>query len=85
MLCIELSEDHVDEILLGSPNKMKIDWEQGSLVCDYGDRSGTANKDWRQPNYQFTLSEYQKEQIAAGGSVNVMLKLAAELQAEGKL
>ena len=35
--------------------------------------------------FKFELSDYQKELIRNGGSVGVMLKLAAELQAEGKL
>ena len=55
------------------PKELLVDFERGIMEWDLIGGFGLA------------LSDYQKELIRNGGSVGVMLKLAAELQAEGKI
>ena len=76
LLCITLEEVIVRNIITASPKEIQIDWEMGS-VSWVDDISPTSAP--------FELSNYQKDLIRNGGSVGVMVKLAAELQAEGKL
>jgi len=54
------------------PDEIEIDLEKKLLK-------------WSDKNIKFEISEHQKELIDNGGSVGVMLTLAAELQKEGKI
>lgn len=76
LLCVELPEGFVDLLLMKKPNNLLVDWEKGIIKWE-------SDHEWEDAD--FILSDYQKDLIRSGGSVGVMLKLAAELQAEGKL
>ena len=69
LLCITLPKEVIDSVFSTRLESIDVDWERGQL-----------NR-----TEQFKLSDYQKDLIRNGGSVGVMVKLAAELQAEGKL
>ena len=69
LLCITLPKDVV---ALMDVEALKIDWEAG--IIDDGHAT-----------IRFELSEHQKNLIRSGGLVGVMVKMAAELQREGKL
>jgi 3-isopropylmalate/(R)-2-methylmalate dehydratase large subunit len=78
LLCITLPKNIVDFLLIEKPDYLTIEWEYGPYSSvRWGDTGGAWEK--------FVLSDYQKDLIRNGGSVGVMLKLAAELQAEGKI
>ena len=70
--------DFVRSTLIGilnayaKPDNLEIDIKQG-LVS------------WDNHHIKFYTTEYQRELIKSGGSVGVMINLAAELQKEGKL
>ena len=73
LLCVTLPASVMDLLWKKyMPESININWERG--VMEWGD-DGT----------KFELSDYQKELIRNGGSVGVMVKLASELQKEGKL
>lgn len=72
LLCIVLPKDTVDSINAERPESVVIDWE------------GCTVK-WGNKVAEFKLSEYQKDLIRNGGSVGVMINLAAELQKKGGL
>lgn len=72
LLCIEVDEASYSRIISLKPDQIFIDLVNGSI--EFGLTIIT-----------FTLSDHQKNLLANGGSVGVMLKLAAELQREGKL
>ena len=69
LLCITLPKDVV---ALMDVEALKIDWEAGTIDDGYA-------------TIRFELSEHQKNLIRSGGLVGVMVKMAAELQKEGKL
>ena len=73
LLCIKLSKESIDYFMEKKPKELLVDFERGIMEWDLIGGFGLA------------LSDYQKELIRNGGSVGVMLKLAAELQAEGKI
>jgi 3-isopropylmalate dehydratase small subunit len=78
LLCIPLSKDQVDFLLREKPKYLTIEWEHGPYgIVRWGEKDADFEK--------FVLSDYQKELIRNGGSVGIMIKLAAELQAEGKI
>lgn len=77
-LAITLRAEIVDELFEAKPNNIIVCWD--------------TEVDW--PSYiewggrrvvNFSISEFQKDIIRKGGSTGVMLELAAELQAEGKI
>lgn len=76
LLCIEVSKETVAKLFEEKPDEIKINLDRGKI-------------EWRNigpgMSAEFKLSDYEKELIGNGGSVGVMLKLAAELQAEGKI
>jgi 3-isopropylmalate/(R)-2-methylmalate dehydratase large subunit len=73
LLCITLPKDMIARLFNEQPSQLTINVAAGTVS-------------WPgQPGINFTLSDYQKELIRNGGSVGVMIKIAAELQAEGKL
>lgn len=72
LLPIVLPKETVDFIFAEKPESINIDWENGIVK-------------WGEKMAEFKLSDYQKDLIRNGGSVGVMVRLAAELQAEGKL
>ncbi len=78
LLCITLSGENMQKILSQRPETLKVDLAAGQLIADGMGPCGFTV-------FPFELSEYQKELIENGGSVGVMVKLAAELQREGKL
>ena len=73
LLCITLSKEIIDSLFSKRPEKLFIYWEKG--IISLGSNSVIS----------FEISEHQKELIVNGGSVGVMLKLAAKLQMEGKI
>jgi 3-isopropylmalate/(R)-2-methylmalate dehydratase large subunit len=76
LLCITLPKEMIALLLIEArPGYLKVDWEAG-IISD-----GNALID----DIKFQLSEHQKNLIRSGGLVGVMVKLAAELQKEGKL
>jgi len=72
LLCIVLPKDTVDSINAERPESVVIDWE--GCTVKWGDKVA-----------EFKLSEYQKDLIRNGGSVGIMINLAAELQKKGEL
>jgi len=72
LLCIVLPKEEVDLIFGDKPESISIDWENCTVK-------------WADKVSEFKLSDHQKNLIKNGGSVGVMVKLAAELQKEGKL
>ncbi len=75
LLCITLPVDKVALLLEGRPGYLKVDLEAG-IISD-----GHAVID----DIKFQISDYQKDLIKNGGSVGVMIKLAADLQSAGML
>jgi 3-isopropylmalate dehydratase small subunit len=76
LLCIKLDKVIVHNILAANPEEIQIDWEKG--IVSWKDNISPTSAD-------FILTEHQKELVRKGGLVVVMLKMAAELQVEGKL
>jgi 3-isopropylmalate/(R)-2-methylmalate dehydratase large subunit len=73
LLCVTLPKDVIARLFSEKPTELKIDVNAGKAS-------------WQdEPGISFGLSEYQKDQISNGGSVGVMIRLASDLQAEGKL
>jgi len=77
LLCVVLPKETVDSILGSKPEWISVDLEKKHLS-------------WERPNgsvgqFDFDLSDYQKDLIHNGGSVGVMVKLAADLQNAGLL
>ena len=72
LLCITLPKETVNCLFQKRPEELFIDWENG--IIEWNNNS----------KIHFEISEHQKNLIRNGGSVSVMLKLAAELQAKGK-
>ncbi|MEK7555215.1 MAG: 3-isopropylmalate dehydratase small subunit [Patescibacteria group bacterium] len=81
LLCIELPKDVIQHLCKIKPNRIEVNLENNEVSWQDNFTSLTLLKGSR----QFVLSDYQKDLIKNGGSVGVMLKLAAELQAEGKI
>lgn len=77
-LAITLPADIVNELFETKPDNIKIIWNTGEDMPGY--------VEWRDKRgATFEISEFQKSIIRNGGSVGVMLKLAAKLQEEGKI
>ncbi len=77
LLCVTVSKETIETLACEvRPKEINVDIEQGEIKWRF---MGT---DWMA---RFKLSDYQRELIRNGGSVGVMLKLAAELQNAGKL
>ncbi len=78
LLCIKLDKELIAQLLEDNPCEIQISWEQGIVGWKNFVNSAcfVAN---------FELSDHQKNLIRNGGSVVVMIKMAAELQKEGKL
>jgi len=76
LLCITLNRDLINRLFKEKPDKIYIDVENEKI-------------EWREKNYsrseKFNISDYNKKLIKNGGSVGVMIKLAADLMAEGKI
>lgn len=73
LVCIKLPKNVIDDLFGKKPESVKIDWENGTVKYN-------ADHCW-----DFKLTDYQKDLIKNGGSTIFMIKLAAELQKEGKL
>lgn len=76
LLCIEISEEMIAKLFEERPDEIRINLDRGEI--EWHNISSVMS-------VEFKLSDYEKELIMNGGSVGVMLKLAAELQAEGKI
>jgi len=72
LLCVTLPKETMDLLFEEKPEEITIDL-------------GEKTVKWNDKKIGFEISEHQKELIASGGSVGVMLALAAELQKEGIL
>ena len=73
LLCITLPKETIGFLFDEKPEELSVDWEKGIVKWDTN--SGVS----------FEISDYHKELIRNGGSVGIMVKLAADLQAEGKI
>lgn len=72
-IAITLPKEIIDLLLKEKPEEISVDWENGIVEWNDGHKA------------KFEISEYRKDLIKSGGLVGVMLKLAAELQKEGKI
>lgn len=82
LLCIELSQQFVDYLGKECPTNIGVELEIGLLSC-YKD--GLFSDGSSVLSIPFKLTDHQKNLLKNGGSVGVMLNLAADLQQEGKL
>jgi len=73
LLCITLPKEDIDKLFSLGAEEFSVNVENGIIEWDIN--AGVF----------FSLSDYQRELVKNGGSPVVMLKLAAELQAEGKI
>ncbi len=86
LLCITLPKSIITELVIVSrPEFMVIDWEKGILSWPCKWLENKQNETLERVEVNFKLSDYQKDLIRNGGSVGVMVKLAAELQGAGLL
>lgn len=76
LLCITLSPGEIDLLFSMGRESLVIDWEKGIVSSGAGCGGHCC---------YFKLSDHQKNLIRNGGLVGVIVKLAAELQKEGKL
>ena len=72
LLPVTLPKNIVDYLFTEKPVSIEVDWENGVVK-------------WNGQVAEFKLSDYQKDLIRNGGSVGVMVKMAAELQDVGLL
>ncbi len=72
LLAVVLPQEVVEILFIERPESISVDWEKGTV-------------EWNQRVEKFEISEHQRNLIQNVGSVGVMIKLAAELQAEGKI
>ena len=72
LLCVVMPKNHINVLFASKLRSVNIDWENGAVKW--------AGEDC---GWKFELSDHQKEQIRNGGSVGVMVKLAARLQKAG--
>jgi 3-isopropylmalate/(R)-2-methylmalate dehydratase large subunit len=79
LLCIEVDAAIVDALHVIRPTKITIDWHEGVISC-----TNTMDA-YVTDAIVFALSGHQKKLLAHGGSIGVMLNMAAELQQAGKL
>jgi len=77
LLCVTLPDIAINQLFEDKPQYISIDWETGEVRWTMPDRTVKY--------FEFTLSDFQKELIANGGYVNVIIKMAARLQAAGLL
>ena len=73
LLCIILPPEIIELLFLELPEEISVDWEEG--IVRWGDDRSAV----------FEISDFRKDLIRNGGSVGVMLQLAARLQTEGKI
>ncbi len=84
LLCITLSKETIDLLMKNKPEMLSVDFEKG--VLSWMKKAGMSDGELGvKHSVDFAISDYQKELIRNGGSVSVMVKLAAELQAEEKI
>lgn len=76
LLCITASEIVVNHLFAEKPGRIDVDWENGFMSWE--DPSSLETN-----SMHFNLTGYQKELIENGGSVGVMLNMAAGLQEKG--
>jgi len=77
LLCITLSKDVVDKLLVYRPDTINVDLNADTVTW--------LNPDGSVAQFNIGLTDYQKDLIKNGESVGVMVKLAAELQVAGLL
>lgn len=80
LICIALPKEDIDLLMRMKPEDIEVDLEKGKLHWRVYFGTDSCGKD-----FDFSVSDHQKDLIKNGGSVGVMLKLAAELQKEGKI
>jgi len=80
LLCVTLSNEDINFLMENRPTEIDVNFEKGTLHCTIIFDSDSFGKD-----YDFSISDHQRKLLKNGGSVGVMLNLAAELQEEGKL
>lgn len=74
LLCITLPQETIDKLFSERPKAISVDLEKG--VIEFGD-FGEKEK--------FEISDYQRDLIRNGGSTATLIKLASEIQKQGKL
>jgi len=77
LLCIKMPKEKIWNLLHGVGNRLVVDWENGTV--------GSSVLVGGEKPEGFSLSNYQKHLIRSGGLIGVLMEIAAELQAEGKL
>jgi 3-isopropylmalate/(R)-2-methylmalate dehydratase large subunit len=72
LLCVTLDKEKIDRLFDDRPDNLTINVEDGSV-------------EWANGHLDFELFDYQRNLIKNGGSVAVMIKMASDLQKQGKL
>lgn len=75
LLCITLNEALIDRLFKEKPDEIRINIKDKEI--EWFEKVGELIK--------FDISDYNKELIENGGSVGVMINIAADLVAEGKI
>jgi 3-isopropylmalate dehydratase small subunit len=73
MLCVDLPVESVDFLLQEQDPHISVDWEHGLVTTGCG------------REFQFKLTDHERNLVQSGGLVPVMIKMAAELQKADKL
>jgi len=77
LLCITLAKETIEEIMDSiskqESRSIEVDWSRGTVGWGLDSEC------------EFKLTDHQKNLIRSGGLIGVMVKMAAELQSEGKL
>jgi 3-isopropylmalate/(R)-2-methylmalate dehydratase large subunit len=82
LLCIKCSDGVIHSLFKSKPEELVIEWEHGLNGVVFKPHSDGENL---VEVCRFAISDHERELVRNGGSVGVMIKLAAELQeAEGK-
>jgi 3-isopropylmalate/(R)-2-methylmalate dehydratase large subunit len=80
LLCIKADSETMEHLFAEKPDNIRIDWSRGQMEL-----SGVPSAAGGDLLRCFDLTAHQKQLIENGGSIGVMLNMAAELQQAGKL
>lgn len=85
LLCITLRKETIAWLTEKRPETISVDLEKGEISWTEITIGDVVGEHTARSSVDFPITNYQKELIRNGGSVVVMLKLATELQVEGKI
>jgi 3-isopropylmalate dehydratase small subunit len=85
LLCITLPKETIASIFAEKPEVISVDWEKGTIGWEMDPSTSCSGNCVGLKGVSFNHSVYQKDLIRNGGSVGVMVKMAAELQGAGLL